>query len=256
MPRASWRGFLRLSVVTCPVYLSPATTRTKPIRLPQVWQPAPVDVNEDELPDRHHQHRGCRQRMAALMRTRVGPSLGSRFGRMIPEPARRSTTRGRERIRIRSRPIRHVLPRGIEGARRRKLKGDRSRKVCAAERSGSSLFRQLVLPLSRRPDRGRNAAGDRRGNGPSWGRRIRAAYAKPARADGRRRAARRRDGVFHFACRKGRSGGAVWHGRGRARRRDGPRSPRRSSRSGPGLSIRRRIEIVTRRPCSSLSRLR
>ena len=32
MPRASWRGFLRLSLVTCPVYLSPATTHTKPIR--------------------------------------------------------------------------------------------------------------------------------------------------------------------------------------------------------------------------------
>ena len=26
MPRASWRGFLRLSLVTCPVYLSPATS--------------------------------------------------------------------------------------------------------------------------------------------------------------------------------------------------------------------------------------
>src|SRR5947199_5199787 len=51
MPRASWRGFLRLSLVSCPVYLSPATTRTKPIRLRQVWQPAPVDEAEDELPD-------------------------------------------------------------------------------------------------------------------------------------------------------------------------------------------------------------
>ena len=47
MPRASWRGFLRLSLMSCPVYLSPATTRTKPIRLHQVWQPAPVDVTED-----------------------------------------------------------------------------------------------------------------------------------------------------------------------------------------------------------------
>ena len=37
MPRASWRGFLRLSLVSCPIYLSPATTRTKPIRLHQVW---------------------------------------------------------------------------------------------------------------------------------------------------------------------------------------------------------------------------
>ena len=25
MPRASWRGFLRLSLVSCPIYLSPAT---------------------------------------------------------------------------------------------------------------------------------------------------------------------------------------------------------------------------------------
>ena len=33
MPRASWRGFLRLSLVSCPIYLSPATTRTTPIRL-------------------------------------------------------------------------------------------------------------------------------------------------------------------------------------------------------------------------------
>jgi hypothetical protein len=29
MPRASWKGFLRLSLVSCPVYLSPATTRIK-----------------------------------------------------------------------------------------------------------------------------------------------------------------------------------------------------------------------------------
>jgi hypothetical protein len=53
MPRATWRGFLRLSLVTCPVYLSPAVARTKPIRLHQVWQPASVDVDEDELPDRN-----------------------------------------------------------------------------------------------------------------------------------------------------------------------------------------------------------
>ena len=51
MPRASWRGFLRLSLVSCPIYLSPATTRTKPVRLHQVWQPAPVDEDEVEVPD-------------------------------------------------------------------------------------------------------------------------------------------------------------------------------------------------------------
>jgi len=52
MPRASWRGFLRLSLVSCPIYLSPATTRAKSIRLHQVWQPTPVDVAEDAWSDR------------------------------------------------------------------------------------------------------------------------------------------------------------------------------------------------------------
>jgi DNA end-binding protein Ku len=51
MPRASWRGFLRLSLVSCPIYLSPATTRTKSIRLHQVWQPGPVEEPEDAEPD-------------------------------------------------------------------------------------------------------------------------------------------------------------------------------------------------------------
>ena len=55
MPRASWKGFLRLSLVSCPVYLSPATTRTKSIRLNQVWVPRtrlaePVETEEDEEP--------------------------------------------------------------------------------------------------------------------------------------------------------------------------------------------------------------
>jgi hypothetical protein len=54
MPRASWQGFLRPSLVSCPIYLSPATTRTKPVRLHRVWQPAPAagDEPEDDLPDR------------------------------------------------------------------------------------------------------------------------------------------------------------------------------------------------------------
>jgi DNA end-binding protein Ku len=60
MPRASWRGCLRVSLVSCPIYLSPATTRTKPIRLHQVWQPRPVaeprasldEGQSQDLPDR------------------------------------------------------------------------------------------------------------------------------------------------------------------------------------------------------------
>jgi DNA end-binding protein Ku len=36
MPQASWNGFLRLSLVTCPVYLVPASTEAKRIRLNQL----------------------------------------------------------------------------------------------------------------------------------------------------------------------------------------------------------------------------
>ena len=52
MPRASWRGYLRLSLVSCPIYLSPATARTKPIRLHQVWRATPGEDGsglEDEV---------------------------------------------------------------------------------------------------------------------------------------------------------------------------------------------------------------
>ena len=47
MPRANWRGYLRLSLVSCPIYLSPATARTKPIRLHQVWRATPADEAGD-----------------------------------------------------------------------------------------------------------------------------------------------------------------------------------------------------------------
>jgi hypothetical protein len=82
MPRAIWRGFLQLSLVTCPIYLSPATTRTKPIRLHQVWQPAPVDVNEDELPDRN-----CRAAGFCIIGTTARRRCQARCG---PESSRHS----------------------------------------------------------------------------------------------------------------------------------------------------------------------
>jgi DNA end-binding protein Ku len=54
MPRATWKGFLRLSLVSCPVYLVPASTRTKSIRLHQVWvrglaQNSEPDVDDEEV---------------------------------------------------------------------------------------------------------------------------------------------------------------------------------------------------------------
>jgi len=50
MPRASWKGFLRLSLVSCPVYLTPATTRAKAIRLNRVWVPS-EDADEQTGPE-------------------------------------------------------------------------------------------------------------------------------------------------------------------------------------------------------------
>src|SRR5436190_1992494 len=73
MPRASWRGFLRLSLVSCPIYLSPAMTRTKPIRLHQVWQPAPADVDEDDLPDRGGGQRGSVPSVPRLLANNASP---------------------------------------------------------------------------------------------------------------------------------------------------------------------------------------
>jgi len=51
MPRPSWKGFLRLSLASCPVYLTPATTRTKSVRLHQVWVPQTQEVQENEPSD-------------------------------------------------------------------------------------------------------------------------------------------------------------------------------------------------------------
>src|SRR2546430_1980926 len=73
MPRASWRGFLRLSLVSCPIYLSPATTRTKPIRLHQVWQPALADVDEDDLPDRSGGQQGSERSVTRLRADGAAP---------------------------------------------------------------------------------------------------------------------------------------------------------------------------------------
>ena len=51
MPRATWKGFLRLSLVSCPVYLLPAATKTKSIRLHQVWVPRSEPHDEPDIED-------------------------------------------------------------------------------------------------------------------------------------------------------------------------------------------------------------
>src|ERR1700726_1826607 len=74
MPRASWRGFLRLSLVSCPIYLSPATSRTKSIRLHQVWQPRPIEEPEDELPDQGQQQEITSASRPAATHDDTGPA--------------------------------------------------------------------------------------------------------------------------------------------------------------------------------------
>jgi len=68
-------------------------------------------------------------------RTRVVPSLGLGRSRVTAECRR---------------PFRHVHPRGIEGAQRRTLEGDQSRKVCAAARSRSPSASLKPKPISAR----------------------------------------------------------------------------------------------------------
>jgi hypothetical protein len=99
MPRASWRGFLRLSLVSCPIYLSPATARTKPIRLHQVWQPARVDEDEDELLGRDKEQQTPVPPAPQLLAINPyadgylgGAAARIRSDRMIPKPATRSTS--------------------------------------------------------------------------------------------------------------------------------------------------------------------
>jgi DNA end-binding protein Ku len=80
MPRASWRGFLRLSLVSCPVYLSPATTRTKSIPLRQVWQPAPADEAEDESPEQRRSEELGEPSRPALLPRSDGHDAGETWG--------------------------------------------------------------------------------------------------------------------------------------------------------------------------------
>jgi len=97
MPRASSRGFLRLSLVSCPIYLSPATSRTKPIRLHQVWRPASVEEPEDGFSDQVREkqldERPALRNGAGENADQTEARHASRFGRMTPPPARKSTRR-------------------------------------------------------------------------------------------------------------------------------------------------------------------
>src|ERR1700737_1696191 len=223
MPRAIWRGFLRLSLVSCPVYLSPATTRMKPIRLHQVRQPAPVAMDEDDLSERA----GGRQAFPPTP------------PRRSPDNASPDGDRSLAATRIALRP--HDPGTGEEIDRREVVKGyeyGRGQFVTFTpeELKALDVESSKVIDLEKFVPRGDldpvyfDSSYYLYPDGPvavEMLRVIGAAMAEAgvvglgrltARADGCRRAARHRDGSFHFACRGGGSGGAVRHGRRRARR--------------------------------------
>lgn len=99
MPRATWKGFLRLSLVSCPVFLTPAATKTKTIRLNQVWvpraepprrttrAPEPIEIEEADEPAPQWSVRRDEPRSAPL-RPAAAAALSSEAR---PEPSR--TTR-------------------------------------------------------------------------------------------------------------------------------------------------------------------
>ena len=171
MPRASWKGFLRLSLVSCPIYLSPATARTKSIRLHQVWQATRSD-EADEMPDQ--------------VREQDVPKSAARFAL---DDADDEADQVCEATRITLRPHdpstgeeveKEDVVKGYEYRRGRfvtfsaeelKALDVESSKVIDLEKFvprgeiGSRLFQRPVLRISRWPDRGRSAAGYRRGNG-------------------------------------------------------------------------------------------
>jgi non-homologous end joining protein Ku len=105
MPRATWRGFLRLSLVSCLVYLMPAATKTKSIRLHEVWTPrnerqAEPEVQEDEPPVQGHS--GARK--APPLRTEPGPEEADDVGpatRIALRPVARDTGEAIEREEVR-----------------------------------------------------------------------------------------------------------------------------------------------------------
>jgi DNA end-binding protein Ku len=91
MPRASWKGFLRLSLVSCPIYLSPASTRTKSIRLHQVWQPKATrgvrpEEEEDEEEGQPGQDAGRLHSETMREESRVESSAPTRVALLPHDP--------------------------------------------------------------------------------------------------------------------------------------------------------------------------
>jgi len=172
MPRASWRGYLRLALVPVPIYLSPTTVRTKPIRLHQVWRATTGDTSGD-LSDQED----------------ARDTLDRPPSRLLPEEVEDQPAPVRSATRITLRPHdpstgeeieKEEVVRGYEYERGQfvtftpaelKALDLESSKVIDLEmfvprvEVDPVLLQQPLLPLPRRPDGARDDPGDRCGDG-------------------------------------------------------------------------------------------
>ena len=120
MPRASWKGFLRLSLVSCPIYLSPATTRKKSIRctkfgkLPGLMNQTRCRIRLERKMFRNRQP-GSPSMTVATRQVTLARQRGLPSGLMIPAPARRLRRR-------RSSRDTSISAANSSGSARRKLK--------------------------------------------------------------------------------------------------------------------------------------
>ena len=126
-PRANWKGYLRLSLVTCPVALFPATSESEKVSFNQ--------INQQDRPP--HQVSAGRRR----------------------DRRRRRERRHRQGLQGRHRH----LHRGRQGRTRQHRAGvdphHRHRPVRAAQRDRRSLYRAALLPRAGRQGRPRRLCG-------------------------------------------------------------------------------------------------
>src|SRR5215472_5042136 len=189
MPRASWRRFLRLSLVSCPVYLSPATSRAKPIRLHQVWRPAPpVEEPEAAVLDRGREEQVSEQ--PTLQRDAAGEEDADQTGvatRVTLRPHDPTTGEEIEK---------NEVVKGYEYSRGQFVTFTPEELKALDVESSKVINLEAFVPRSDinpayfdaayylYPDGPIAVAGDWCSHGRSWCRRARAPYAHPARARG------------------------------------------------------------------------
>jgi hypothetical protein len=142
--------------VSCPIYLSPATTRTKPIRLHQVWQPAPVDVDKDDSPDLGGGQQGSTPSVTRLRADNASAngdesSAATRITLRPHDPGTGEEIEKREVVKGYEYSRGQFLTFTAEelSTRCRKHKDRRPGEVCTGQRHRSGLFRQPLLHLSR-----------------------------------------------------------------------------------------------------------